>query len=188
MKKSNAGPEYLDILDENGNAAGRIKQRSRVHFDGDWHRTAHMWIEDGQGSVLIQKRGPHKFPYPDMWDVSCAGHVRAGDSSRKAALREADEELGMRISPLELRFLGTVRDSFTDGNTHDNEIVDIFVVQRAVDPKRCRLQDDEVADVRLIAVDDLKERIQNNDPAFVPHRHEYQKLFAFLGERNYAAK
>jgi len=30
--------EYFDVLDENGNKTGKIKLRSEVHRDGDWHK------------------------------------------------------------------------------------------------------------------------------------------------------
>ena len=30
--------ELIDILDENGNKTGKIKLRSEVHRDGDWHK------------------------------------------------------------------------------------------------------------------------------------------------------
>ena len=34
----------VDILDENGNKTGKIKERSLVHEDGDIHGTVHIWI------------------------------------------------------------------------------------------------------------------------------------------------
>lgn len=36
--------EWLDIVDENGEPTGVVKERSEVHRDGDLHRTAHVWI------------------------------------------------------------------------------------------------------------------------------------------------
>ncbi len=181
---SNPAIEYVDVLDENGNTVGQIKQRSRVHWDGDWHRVVHVWIENGRGGLLIQKRGAQKQTYPDKWDVSCAGHVLSGHSSRDSAIREAQEELGLILSPLELRSVGTVRASHSDGFRHDNEIVDIYVVQRDVSPKQCVLQADEVAEVRLVEVSELEKQVARKDPELVPHRDEYAKLFAFLRQRN----
>jgi len=172
--------EFLDVLDENGNKAGRIKERSRVHWDGDWHRTVHVWIENGRGGLLVQKRGRSKETYPGKWDVSCAGHVAAGQSSRQAAIREAQEELGLKISPLELRYLGMVRDSHSDGFRHDNEIVDIYVVQRDIKPSDCIPQAEEVAEIIAVSVSDLEKKIAGGDPDFVPHRNEYAMLFPFL--------
>eukprot|EP00667_Euglena_gracilis_P020143 EG_transcript_21766 len=62
---------------------GFTKQRKDVHQNGDWHRSVHVWIYDTlNGTVLIQKRSPEKDTNPNRWDVSCAGHITAGDESR----------------------------------------------------------------------------------------------------------
>lgn len=36
--------ELFDIVDENGEPTGITKERSKVHADGDLHRTSHVWI------------------------------------------------------------------------------------------------------------------------------------------------
>lgn len=175
-----ADKEYFDILREDGTSRGSIKERSRVHRDGDWHKTAHVWIHDGKGNVLVQKRGPLKYSHPNKWDVSCAGHVSAGDNSRNAAIRETAEELGLQISPLELKKLCSLKETFHDAGKHDNEFVDVYVVQRAVSVDSLVLQEEEVAAAQYISLTKLEVHIQRKDPAFVPHHEEYANLFAYL--------
>lgn len=41
--------EMLDIVDENGEPTGIIKERSKVHAEGDLHRTSHVWIVRDNG-------------------------------------------------------------------------------------------------------------------------------------------
>ena len=36
--------EYIDIFDENNNPIGEIKEKTKAHEDGNFHRTAHVWI------------------------------------------------------------------------------------------------------------------------------------------------
>ena len=36
--------EYIDIFDENNNPTGQIKEKTKAHEDGGFHRTAHIWI------------------------------------------------------------------------------------------------------------------------------------------------
>ena len=43
--------EFFDILDENGNKTGKIKERSLVHEDGDIHGTVHIWIRRKQKRI-----------------------------------------------------------------------------------------------------------------------------------------
>jgi isopentenyldiphosphate isomerase len=79
---------------------GEVKERNRVHKDGDWHRSTHAWVvqRDAQGdnsvSVLLQRRSPYKDTHPSLLDVSCAGHVNAGDDVFDTTMRELKEELG----------------------------------------------------------------------------------------------
>ncbi|GEM_PF-5756921 len=68
-----------------------------MHEKGLWHKVVHIWIIDARGNVLIQKRGAYKKTYPNMWAMSCEGHVSAGDSSRETVLKELCEELGLNI-------------------------------------------------------------------------------------------
>mgnify|MGYP002543043038 CR=1 FL=1 len=88
--------EFFDILDENGNKTGKIKERSLVHEDGDIHGTVHIWIrrktEKGY-DLLLQKRSKEKDSFPGCYDISSAGHISAGDEPLETALRELEEEL-----------------------------------------------------------------------------------------------
>ena len=59
--------EYFDILDENFNPTGEIRERTEVHRLGLLHRTVHIWVikkEQGRLFVLLQKRAAHKDSYP----------------------------------------------------------------------------------------------------------------------------
>jgi hypothetical protein len=59
-------------------ALGATKRRGDVHRDGDWHRSVHVWLVDGDGRLLLQQRSVHKDTFPGRWDVSAAGHISAG--------------------------------------------------------------------------------------------------------------
>ena len=98
--------EFFDILDEKGNKTGRIKERSLVHEDGDIHGTVHIWIrrktEKGY-DLLLQKRSKQKDSFPGCYDISSAGHISAGDEPLETALRELEEELGIKAEPEQLK-------------------------------------------------------------------------------------
>jgi len=106
------------VLDSSGRPVGRRKPKSEVHRDGDWHGAAHVWIRNAQGQILIQRRSPKKESWPNLWDVSVAGHISAGEGPVEAALREAQEELGVTLVPGECSHLFTVAEylSLNNGN------------------------------------------------------------------------
>ncbi|MBN1308375.1 MAG: NUDIX domain-containing protein [Chitinispirillaceae bacterium] len=66
-------------------------------------------MRNSRGALLLQKRSPFKETFPGLWDISAAGHISAGDSSRETAVRELREELGISLKSNALRFLFSVR-------------------------------------------------------------------------------
>jgi isopentenyldiphosphate isomerase len=122
----------------------------------------------------VQRRSLRKENNPGLWDVSAAGHLSAGESATDAAVRETFEELGLRITPRDLRFVTTLRDSSTlnDQTYLDNEFHEIFIVRRELDLASLALDAEEVAEVKWVS--DLKP-----DEGFVPHGEEYDLVSRF---------
>lgn len=106
--------EFLDIRDKNGNPTGEVKERSLVHADGDIHGTSHVWIvrknEKGSYDLLLQKRSENKDAFPGCYDISSAGHLPAGQDYLSSALRELEEELGIKAKPEQLILWDSMRD------------------------------------------------------------------------------
>lgn len=97
--------EYIDILDQKGNQTGKTKLKSQAHKDGGLHKSAHIWIINSQNKLLIQKRAPDNDCYQNTWDISSAGHLAAGEQSIDSAIREIDEELGLKLKKENLEYL-----------------------------------------------------------------------------------
>ena len=102
--------ELIEILNEDGSGTGILRKRSDVHRTGELHGSSHVWITRGLEagdwfSVLLQRRSPDKDAFPNCLDTSCAGHVAAGDDFYCTALRELEEELGIKTEENELRFM-----------------------------------------------------------------------------------
>ena len=95
--------EYFDVLSPEGDLIGLKKLRSEVHRDGDWHRTIHCWVYR-KGELLLQLRGPNQEANPNKWDISCAGHISAGEDMWIGAIRELEEELGLKCIETEDSF------------------------------------------------------------------------------------
>jgi|HubBroStandDraft_5_1064220.scaffolds.fasta_scaffold144012_2 isopentenyl-diphosphate delta-isomerase len=174
--------EYVDLLDSSGRATGRKKPKPEVHRDGDWHGAAHVWIRNIAGQILIQRRSPTKENWPNLWDVSVAGHISAGEEALEAALREAQEELGVTLIPGECRYLFTIPEQVTlnKGNYIDDEYHHVFLVERDLDVGGLKFSDGEVAEVRFVTVRELRTDLTTDPSDFVPHEEEYRRLFEVL--------
>lgn len=164
--------ELVDVLDSNGTPIG-VKPKSEVHRDGDWHRCAHVWIVASDGRVLLQRRALVKENWPGLWDISVAGHVSAGETAVEAAIREAFEEIGLRIAPSELDPIGTLRYTCVLRDDYiENEVHEVFVLRRDIELAALVLDPSEVMDVTWAALDEL-DRYE-----LVPHEEEYALLRA----------
>ena len=84
-----------------------LEERNVVHTQGLWHKTFHCWVVsaiDG-GVILFQLRSKEKKSYPNMLDISAAGHLI--DYEEEAdGIREVSEELGIEINFNDLYSLG----------------------------------------------------------------------------------
>ena len=50
-----------------------------------------------KGELLLQKRAANKKQNPNKWGV-CAGHIDAGETVEVSAIRELEEELGLKVT------------------------------------------------------------------------------------------
>lgn len=64
MSASTQEEERFDVLNADGSFAGYSKPRSAVHYDGDWHRSTHIWVVNKQGEILVQQRSELKDTFP----------------------------------------------------------------------------------------------------------------------------
>ena len=107
MKGKIMADELIDIYDENMNHLGTA-MKSQAHREGLWHKAFHCWIISGN-KVWLQLRGKNKNLYPELLDISAAGHLGAGEEAKQAGIREIREEIGLEVSEEQLVKLFTYR-------------------------------------------------------------------------------
>jgi isopentenyldiphosphate isomerase len=90
--------EYFDVVDEQDRVIGR-KTRQVIHKGGKWHRAVYIFVFNSKGELFLQKRGMNKDLDPGHWDCSVSGHLSTGQKYYEAALREAEEEIGVKVKP-----------------------------------------------------------------------------------------
>jgi len=155
--------EYFDILNPDGTKTGQSRDRDLVHRDGDWHACVHVWIYDPQTKkVLLQLRHPQKDSYPRHFDVSCAGHLSAGDEPLECAQRELEEELGLRDVHMEHITTIPQRHVTNNGAFIDNEYAHCYVIRQSIDVNTLTLQETEVSGVSWIPLERLCELYRAN--------------------------
>lgn len=174
--------EYLDVCDSDGKLTGEKKTKQEAHEKGLWHRSVHVWIVNSKNEILIQKRSPFIDNHPNKWDISAAGHVSAGEDDITSALRETEEELGLKIFPEEFIQIGELKQMSERAGYINNEINPVYVVRKNLKIDQIRKQYEEVAEVKFVPFVTLKNVIENGDDSFVPHHEEYKLLFNYLSK------
>ena len=142
--------------------------------------------------LLLQKRAACKESWASMWDISSAGHVSAGDGSVDTALREVEEELGLRIPRAALELLFVYKQQSSDPTASrvfiNNEFNDVFLVTipDAVPLSAFSLQEEEVDAVAWFPVEEVEEAWRTHREGFVPQNtdeDDYGQIFRIIRER-----
>ncbi|MBE5996824.1 MAG: NUDIX domain-containing protein [Lachnospiraceae bacterium] len=163
--------ELFDIVDQEGNPTGVVKERGVAHRDGSRHTTVHMWIvrpnRKSGWDVLLQRRSYHKESHPGLLDISSAGHIEHGSKPLDAALRELHEELGIEARPEELRYFGTwdiqFDGAFNGFPYHDSELSYEYIYDQPVDIDSLKLQESEVDSVLWIDFQECLDRVRSGE-------------------------
>ena len=180
--------EYIDILDEEGDLTGKIASREEVHKKGYWHRAINVLIINKDNELLIQKRAASKKKHPNLWDYSCAGHLSVGDSSISGAMREIEEELGIKVEEKNMKLIDTLLKSYSPKpDFFENEFQDIYLCLEDIVLEDITLQVEEVAEVKYMNFEDYKQRILEEDKDFVnrkkTHLQVLEKIEKIIKER-----
>lgn len=168
--------EYLDIVDENDCFTGAVKEKNQAHLDGDYHRTAHVWLINDKKELLLQRRSPMKSSFPDYWDISAAGHIRAGETVLQGAIRELKEELNVDSQESDYHYLITIRFD----SPHNNEFGYVYLVHCSLKENEFIFRDHEVAEVKYVYFEDLEQMVKNKADRLIIHKNEEELLFEYI--------
>ncbi len=165
--------EWLDIVDEHGVPTGEVIERTKAHESGVRHRTSHVWIlrkKAGRLQVLVQKRSEGKDSHPGCYDISSAGHIPAGEDFISSALRELKEELGVEAEERELIYCGqrhfAYEQEFYGKLFSDNQVSNVYILWRDMEPEEFTLQKEEVSEVRWFDFVECMKAVEKNR---IPH-------------------
>ena len=153
--------ELFDVLDDKSGFTGQTVERDEAHKTGAWHRAVALYIVNSKNQVLMQKRSAHKKTWAGCWDFACGGHVDAGELGLFSVIREADEELGIKLEPNNVRYMcGYISDNKNDKmwDRHFNEYYVAFV---DFDINEVKLQENEVDEIKWVDYIDFKKMVED---------------------------
>jgi mutator protein MutT len=113
-------------------------------------RTALILLSDESGRVLMQHRARDAPRLSDCWGFF-GGRIEEGETPEEAVVREAVEELGIKLEKPEL--FGRYELPGEDGGTHENFI---FVAPMKLSLEELRKRQREGDDMGLFSFDELQ--------------------------------
>ena len=158
--------ELVDLYDENRLPLGKTAERSALRAPGEYRMVVHVCVFDRRGRLLIQRRAPEKFIWPDLWDVSVGGGVDAGETSRRGAEREFREELDVSLDLSGLRPSVTVN--------FDGGFDDFYILTKDLSLEGLTLQEEEVQAVRWASLEEILDMLGRG--AFIPYPESFLRF------------
>jgi isopentenyldiphosphate isomerase len=98
-----AADELVTIVDKENNEIG-VVPRKEMRSGRLRHRATYILVFNARGELLVQKRTQTKDVFPGYYEVAAGGVVLAGENYEEGAVRELEEELGIRERPLTMLF------------------------------------------------------------------------------------
>lgn len=144
--------EKFELVDENGNKTGKIltyaEASNIINFShGYYLSVVGVVIINGNNEILLQKRSKLKKSNSGKWGI-CGGKVRLGENCYDAIIRETLEEIGIPLKKDELKIIRKAL---------NNKIYfTVFYVKKDIDIIDCKLQKDEVEEVKYFKIEELE--------------------------------
>ncbi|MDO5047606.1 MAG: NUDIX domain-containing protein [Anaerococcus sp.] len=157
--------EEMDLYD-----IDRIKT-SDLYFRGGklakdrYFVIVHLCIFNDKNQMLIQQR-EDTGAFGGLWDLSCGGASKKGESSREAIERETLEELGLNLDFTGLRPIITAN--------FDKGFDDIYIIRKNLSLNDLVLEESEVKDVSWADLDTVLGLLK--DKKFMAYKESFIRL------------
>lgn len=171
--------EELILVNRDDKEVGHLSKALCHDGNGVLHRAFSLFLFNGSGELLLQKRAESKRLWPGFWSNSCCSHPRRGESMQVATLRRLRDELNIETS-LEHVYRFCYTAGFGDAGS-ENELCHVYLgtVRGDLQPNRS-----EIADVRFVSVSSLEAEFAQTPARFTPwFKQEWQALTVTYRDR-----
>lgn len=143
--------EKFELLDKDGNRTGKIMTGSDIDDKsripkGYYVAIVGVLIINDNNEVLLEKRSMIKKIDPGKWGM-CGGKIDYNEDPITAGIRETYEEIGVLLNKDEMKMLCV--------NKSETAYFNIFYVRKNIDINDCKLQKEEVDELRYFNIEKL---------------------------------
>ena len=165
--------EKVEIYNRLRENTGKVKCRNEL-VNGEYRISIHIWVKDRNDKILIEKRSEKEDKFPGYW-AQVGGGIKEGDTSKETVFKECKEELNLTIKEENLFYVGSY--------IRTKDIVAVWMVSQDIDISKLVLKEDEVADVKLVSLDEFDKMIEQNivvpsiNPSYNLFKNFYNNYF-----------
>ena len=143
--------EMRDVFLKDGTFTGRTIEKHTPMQKGWYLKHAVIIMKTMDGQYVMQQRSLKARYSPGEWDVT-GGGVNSGETSAEAAVREAQEELGVTVKAENLRYMMS---EITYWGEDYGMICDIYAVRAELPEDGFHIAEYEVNDVKCVPFEEF---------------------------------
>jgi len=179
--------ELWQLYDEQGRALKALGANKTDIFNKRLlHGASHVWIwrqTNKTAEILLQKRAATKRTWPNLYDISAAGHIDLEEDPLTAALRETKEEVNLAIAEKDIKSIGIYRTLLVaPSGDVENEFQWLYLYKLSAN-QIFNLDQREVSKVEWKNLSSFKKDLIANPGKYVPHGPTYYKIIVSAIER-----
>jgi len=158
--------ESFPVVDENDRVLYPVYSKEELHSGNHKHRSIHVFIETFGRGFILQLKGKNS-ENAGKWSSAVSGHVSYGEDYEDAAIREADEELGLEIDKKELIRILKMNACEETGN--EFVVLFTYLMNRDIESIRPKTEEIEKALIVPLAevMRDTVKNINDYSPVFI---------------------
>lgn len=151
--------EIWDLYDENRSVIGEHIRGTELPENG-FHLVVHVWIKNSAGQYLMTQRSADKRTFPLLWEC-VGGSALKGETGIQSAVREVQEEIGLRLRPEDGHLLCT-KIRKTIGGKRYNDIVEVWLFRHDGAIPLANATTDEVAQALWMHPEEIRSLRREN--------------------------
>jgi isopentenyldiphosphate isomerase len=157
--------EYWDLYNRNRQKLNKKHLRGKAINPGEYHVVVNIWIINDRNEILLTQRHPEK-TFPLKWECT-GGSVIADEDSFTGAMREVEEEIGIKLEKQNGKLIDTI--------IRKDDIKDIYLFKENIKIEETKLQENEVVNIKWVTVKEFYEMVKQNEIA-EPILYDMKKL------------
>lgn len=168
--------EMLQCYDDQGNPTvalprKEVKQKPYRY----WYAVARIWLVNERGEILITRRAESLAAAAGKWQSYVGGHVGEGHTILETAVRELEEEAGIKAEPSDFHLID-------QGRNDDNKAFFEGYAVRFDGIIDLAKTDGEVIDQKWMTFDDYETEKNANPDVWCNgmHRWQHEKIVEWL--------